>query len=332
MSFKLSALPIIDLSSLVGAEGDGHSVATQIGRACREPGFFYIVGHGVSDQLQHRLEDLCRRFFAQDLETKLELRMEKNGRAWRGYFPVGDELTSGKPDLKEGLYFGAELADDHPLVRAKTPMHGPNQFPVNLPLFRETILEYIDAMTSLGHALMKGIALSLGLSGDYFAKRYTSDPLVLFRVFNYPAHSEHIPYQRGWGVGEHTDYGLLTILKQEETGGLQVRSKAGWAEAKPVPNSFVCNIGDMLDRMTGGLYRSTAHRVVSPTERDRLSFPFFFDQNFNAEVQPIEAAAIDEDKDRRWDHVSVHEFSGTYGDYLLGKVSKVFLQLRREIL
>jgi len=331
MSSALSALPIIDVSPLVVGDRDRQSVVAQIGRACREPGFFYIVGHGVSDQLQHSLEDLSRRFFAQDLDTKLDLRMEKSGRAWRGYFPVGDELTSGKPDLKEGLYFGTELGDDHPLVQAKTPMHGRNQFPANFPLFRETILEYIDVMTTLGHILMKGLALSLGLTEDYFAERYTSDPLVLFRVFNYPAQSEEIPSQRGWGVGEHTDYGLLTILKQDETGGLEVRSKAGWVEAKPIPNSFVCNIGDMLDRMTGGVYRSTAHRVMSPAKRDRLSFPFFFDPNFNAEVKPIEAAAIDDDKDRRWDHASVHEFSGTYGDYLLSKVSKVFPQLRREI-
>src|SRR5205807_46952 len=132
MSSALQALPIIDVSPLVKGDRDRQSVANQIGHACREPGFFYIVGHGVSDQLQHRLEDLCRRFFAQDLETKLELRMEKSGRAWRGYFPVGGELTSGKPDLKEGLYFGAELGYDHPLVLAKAPMHGQNQFPRNL--------------------------------------------------------------------------------------------------------------------------------------------------------------------------------------------------------
>jgi isopenicillin N synthase-like dioxygenase len=114
---------------------------------------------------------------------------------------------------------------------------------------------------------------------------------------------------------------------------LQVKTKTDWVEAEPVPNSFVCNIGDMLDRMTGGLYRSTAHRVKSPSHHDRLSFPFFFDPNFNAEVEPIAInAPADDDGNRRWDRASVHDFSGTYGDYLLRKVSRVFPQLRREVL
>jgi isopenicillin N synthase-like dioxygenase len=315
---------------VIGAAGRT-GVANQIARACRESGFFYIVGHGIDDSLQRRLEDLSRKFFDQSSDEKLEIRMEKGGKAWRGYFPIGGELTSGEPDLKEGLYFGAEMDEDDPLVKSRTPMHGPNLFPSRIPLFRETVLEYIAAMTRLGHAVMEGIALSLGLNESYFSERYTSDPLILFRIFNYPP--EPVSKQRSWGVGEHTDYGLVTILKQDQTGGLQVRTNTGWVEAEPVPNSFVCNIGDMLDRMTGGLYLSTAHRVKSPSHHDRLSFPFFFDPNFNAEVKPIAInAPADDDSNRRWDRASVHDFSGTYGDYLLSKVSRVFPQLRREVL
>ena len=161
-------------------------MAAQIGQACREHGFFYILGHGVDEGLQQRLLHVSRQFFAQALERKLEIRMGLGGRAWRGYFPVGGELTSGRPDLKEGLYFGAELDDDHPLVRAGTPMHGRNLFPSRIPLFRETVLDYMAAMTALGHRLMEGMALSLGLGASYFADRYTQDPLVLFRIFHYP--------------------------------------------------------------------------------------------------------------------------------------------------
>lgn len=330
MPGNFSTLPIIDIEPLLTGISDDNAVASEIAHACRESGFFYIVGHHVDERLQLKLEDLSRMFFAQDLETKIGIRMEKGGRAWRGYFPVGGELTSGKPDLKEGLYFGAELDVDHPLVRSGTPMHGPNLFPDNLPFFRETVLEYMTAMTRLSHALMKGIALSLGLTGSYFAERYTNDPLILFRLFNYPARGG--VHDQSWGVGEHTDYGLLTILRQDRTGGLQVRSKSGWIDAPPVPGAFICNIGDMLDRMTGGLYRSTPHRVRTPSKHDRLSFPFFFDPNFNAEVKPIEIGTpLDDDKDKRWDRASVHDFSGTYGDYLLNKVSKVFPQLRRDV-
>ena len=332
MADDSSYLPIIDVEPFLTDAGDRLDVSGQIARACRESGFFYIIGHGVDDHLQLRLEEVSRVFFAQDLQEKLEIRMEKGGNAWRGYFAVGDELTSGRPDRKEGLYFGEELADHHPLVRSRTPMHGSNLFPANIPLFRETVLEYLVAMTRLGHAMMAALALSLGLKEPYFAERYTSDPLILFRIFNYPPESRKAE-ERSWGVGEHTDYGLLTILKQDSTGGLEVKSKSGWVEARPIPGSFVCNIGDMLDRMTGGLYRSTAHRVKSPSEHNRLSFPFFFDPNFHAEVKPIEVnGRLDDDRNERWDRASVHDFRGTYGEYLLNKVSKVFPQLRSEVL
>ncbi|MHC5820485.1 MAG: isopenicillin N synthase family dioxygenase [Nostoc sp.] len=329
---QFSQVPIIDISTLVSQTSNYSDViADQIRQALQDYGFFYIVGHGVDEQLQKQLEHLSQQFFAQNVETKLKISMALGGRSWRGYFPVGNELTSGRPDLKEGIYFGAELEENHPLVKASTPMHGRNLFPSNIPHFRETVLDYIDSMTKLGHILMAGIALSLGLKESYFADRYTKDPLILFRIFNYPPNSSS---QSEWGVGEHTDYGVLTILKQDNVGGLQVKSKSGWIDAPPIPGSFVCNIGDMLDRMTRGLYRSTPHRVQNLSTSNRLSFPFFFDPNFNIEVKPIELndVVVNDDQSDRWDKASVHEFDGTYGDYLLNKVSKVFPELRQKVL
>ncbi|MBD2249964.1 isopenicillin N synthase family dioxygenase [Nostoc parmelioides] len=325
-------VPIIDISGLIAQTNNSADVvADQIRQACQNYGFFYIVGHGVDAQLQQQLENLSQEFFAQDEETKLKIRMAVGGRAWRGYFPVGNELTSGRPDLKEGIYFGAELEENHPLVKAGTPMHGHNLFPSNIPQFRETVIEYMESMTQLGHILMAGIALSLGLEKSYFAERYTKDPLILFRIFNYPP---NLSSQSVWGVGEHTDYGVLTILKQDNVGGLQIKSKFGWIDAPSIPDSFVCNIGDMLDRMTQGLYRSTPHRVRNLSRTNRLSFPFFFDPNFNVEVKPIELkdVVMNDDKSDRWDRASVQEFRGTYGDYLLKKVSKVFPELHQKVL
>lgn len=325
----MGTLPVIDVGALrAGGTGRG-AVAAELGRACREDGFFYIVGHGVDAELQGRLERLSRAFFDQDLERKLEIRMALGGRAWRGYFPLGDELTSGRPDLKEGVYFGAELPPDHPRVRAGTPLHGPNLFPAHPADLRQTVLAWLDAMTGLGHDLMAGIALSLDLPEHYFAERYTADPLILFRIFNYPRTSAPAD---SWGVGEHTDYGLLTILKQNNIGGLQVKARSGWIDAPPVPDSFVCNIGDMLDRLTGGRYRSTPHRVLPSVASDRLSWPFFFDPGFDADVTPVGRGELADDRDQRWDKESVHEFRGSYGDYLLAKIGKVFPELRRDVL
>jgi isopenicillin N synthase-like dioxygenase len=327
---EFSHIPIIDVSELVAGGTCPPAVAQRLGAACRECGFLYVVGHGVDAALQSRLRDFSREFFAQDLQTKLAVRMALGGRAWRGYFRVGDELTSGKPDQKEGLYFGAELPADDLRVLAGTPLHGPNLFPAEPAGLRGAVQEYMAALTSLGHRLMAGLALSLGLEESYFAERLTGEPLTLFRIFNYPP-----PADPGlWGVGEHTDYGLLTILLQD-AGGLEVKSRSRWVPAPPVEGSFVCNIGDMLDRMTGGLYRSTPHRVRNAAPHDRLSFPFFFDPNFFARVQPIELAGLGpppDDGDERWDKASVHAFEGTYGDYLLGKVGKVFPQLRAAVL
>jgi len=330
-----TSLPVIDVSPLVTRSVDREAVAAQIGQACRAHGFFYITGHGVDAARVQRLEALSRQFFALDEATKMQWRMALGGRAWRGYFPLGGELTSGRPDWKEGLYLGTELADDHPAVAARTPVHGRNLFP-DIDGFKAAILDYMAAVTQLGHRLMEGIALSLGLGAGYFHDRYTADPLVLFRLFNYPTQAVPEGLDVPWGVGEHTDYGLLTILHQDDVGGLAVHTPQGWTEAPPIAGSFVCNIGDMLDRMTGGLYKSTPHRVVRNTSgRDRLSFPLFFDPNFEARVQRIEGlpgAAAQDDSAQRWDRANVHAFNGQYGDYLLAKVSKVFPQLTRDVL
>ena len=321
-------LPIVSVAPLIDdRSGDVAVTAAEIRKACRQHGFFYITDHSVDEDLQDLLVECSQQFFALDLSEKLAIRMALAGRAWRGYFPVGEELTSGQPDLKEGLYFGAELDESDARVRDGLPLHGRNLFPASPREMQETVLDYMDAMSSLGFAVMRGIALSLDLDPSYF-DRLMADPFILFRIFHYPPHppdgDEH-----QWGVGEHSDYGVLTILKQDDTGGLQVKVGRTWIDAPPVPGSFVCNIGDMLEKMTGGVYRSTPHRVRNVTDKSRLSFPFFFDPSFDARITPIavDPDAEDREVDDRWDGQDVHEFDGTYGEYLLDKVSKVFPDL-----
>ena len=182
----VTGVPVIDVSALLAGTPARAAVAAEIGQACRAQGFFYVTGHGVDPAVCDHLVAASRHFFALDQSTKLQERMSLGGRAWRGYFPAGGELTSGRPDWKEGLYLGSELPDDHPQVQARTPLHGRNLFP-SRPGFREAVLAYLDALTLLGHTLMEGLALSLGLEATYFADRYTADPLILFRIFNYPS-------------------------------------------------------------------------------------------------------------------------------------------------
>jgi isopenicillin N synthase-like dioxygenase len=326
----MERLPVIDMAPLFGADARARaSVADAIAAACEAHGFFYVVGHGVAAEVLQRLEDESRRFFALPLEDRMAISMAKGGRAWRGYFPVGGELTSGKPDLKEGLYLGTELSAGHPRVRAGLPMHGPNLWPPKLPALRPAVLAYMDAATRAAAALMEGVSLSLGLDADWFERSYTAEPTVLFRIFHYPAGGA----EDVWGVGEHTDYGLLTLLAQDRHGGLQVKTPGGWIEAPPIARALVCNIGDMLERLTRGRYRSTPHRVRNTSGEDRLSFPLFFDPDFLAPMQPLPIASAEAaDAAQRWDRASVHDFEGVYGDYLLAKVGKVFPQLKAQAL
>ena len=243
--------------------------------------------------------------------------MHHAGAAWRGWFPVGGELTSGRPDLKEGIYFGLEHGDDHPLVMSGTALHGLNLFPRRPVGLGDVVHEWMDAMRTVADAVLRAMAIGLRLPLTWFEDDLTADPTVLFRIFHYPAQSE--PDGDEWGVGEHTDYGLITLLAQDRNGGLQVRHPVdqAWIDVQPADDVLICNLGDMLDRMTGGRYTSTPHRVRNVSGVSRLSFPYFFDPSWDATVsaEPL----IDSDGHEittrtRWDGQNLQAWEGTYGD------------------
>jgi len=328
----VAEIPEIDIAALPGGGPAAQAVGRLLDGACRGAGFFYVVGHGVDPVLVERLDVLARAFFALPETEKSEIALRRGGRAWRGWFPVGGELTAGVPDMKEGLYFGTELGPDDPRVRAGTPMHGANLSPRRPAGFGAVVESYMQAMTEVAQLILSGIGRGLGLGPSWFGDRLTADPLVLFRIFRYPALAGSDDER--WSVGDHTDYGLLTVLAQDARGGLQVRTSDGWVDVAPRAGRFVCNLGDMLERLTGGRYRSTRHRVRHTGDGDRLSFPFFLDPSWDATVErlPIVPRPADDDAGRRWDQMSVHGFEGTYGDYIVAKVGKVFPALAAETL
>jgi len=266
------ALPIIDVGAFLEKRAGAAATARAIEKACREFGFFYATGHGVGSETAHALKEASARFFALPETSKMEIAIARGGRAWRGYFPVGGELTSGAPDLKEGLYFGEDLDASDPRVTAGWPLHGANLFPKDVPELAAAVRTFLAEAERAAHAIMAGIAVSLGLDADYFHSCYTSRPTLLFRIFHYPPSAAD---DARWGVGEHTDYGLLTLRAQDDAGGLQVKTAHGWLEAPPIPETLVCNIGDMLDRLTGGtIVRpriACATRVAGNAIRSRSS-------------------------------------------------------------
>ena len=311
---------MIDISPLFSGDAVAkQAVAGQIGSACEDVGFFYISGHGLASELFARMDAAARAFFARPEGEKAKVSMERAGAAWRGWFPLRGELTSGAPDDKEGYYFGEELPADDPRVIAGLPLHGANLWPDDPADLRPAVEAYFAGVSGVAEVLTEGVSLALGLPADELKRRYLHRPTQLFRIFHYPPTAPS-----AWGVGEHTDYGLLTLLAQDKVGGLQVKTRGGWLEAPVIEGTLVCNIGDMLERLTGGRFVSTPHRVVNRTGRSRLSFPFFYDPDFEAVMEPVVGMTGRSHAGQRWDHADVHAYAGTYGDYLEAKVGKVF--------
>lgn len=328
----MAAVPTIDVTALRFDPADP-ATAAQVDAACRATGCFRVVGQGVPDAARRALDDAAREFFALSDDEKSRIAMVHGGRAWRGWFPLGGELTSGVADQKEGLYFGTELGPDDPRVTAGLPLHGPNLFPVRPTALREAVLDYLQAVTEVGQLVLGAMAVALGLDAAWFATHLTTDPTVLFRIFRYPP-LDGPGRDHRHSVGEHTDYGLLTLLGQDGTPGLEFRTDDGWVAVDPDPSALVVNLGDMLERMTAGRYRSTVHRVRNTSGRERLSFPLFLDPDWDAAVRPLPVGPADAAGTRRpaerWDGEDPHLWSGTYGEYLRSRVARVFPDLAAD--
>ncbi|MFN4271826.1 MAG: isopenicillin N synthase family dioxygenase [Aliihoeflea sp.] len=289
MTIATSTLPVVDVTGLSSSDPEKRrAVGQALRQACLDKGFFYCAGHGIPTGLIDAVFAETRAFFDLPLETK-ELVAKEKSFCNRGYETLGGQtLQAGaKPDLKEGYYIGLELPEDDPRVMARKFNHGPNQWPQDLPGFRPAMRAYHAAMLDLAERLMRGLALSLDLEENHF-DGFVRDPLAILRLLHYPPH----PPQAGsdeLGAGAHTDFGGLTLLLQDEVGGLQVFDNAsqGWIAAQPIPGTFVINLGDMIARWTNDRYRSTLHRVINASGRERYSIPFFFTGNPDFEVSCI---------------------------------------------
>jgi isopenicillin N synthase-like dioxygenase len=285
-SFTRDALPVIDLAAASDAAAD------LVGRACSDTGFFYVASHGVPAELIAAQFDWTRRFFALPMAAKLALHM-KGSSSFAGYEPLAGQTldATAKPDLKEGYYYSADLPADDPYVRAGIRGYGANQWPSSAAdfdgvAFRAQLLAYHTALRQLGDRLLGLLAVSLELPPDFFVPMYRR-PNALVRLLHYPPQPA-AGDARQIGAGAHTDWGGLTLLAQDDTGGLEVQTAAGdWIAAPPLPGTFVVNLGDMVQRWTNDRYRSNMHRVVNrnPVPRDRYSVPFFYTPDHYARIE-----------------------------------------------
>ncbi len=281
-----TSVPIIDIAPfLEGTVTGKRHVAAQVGRACEEIGFLTIVGHGVPADLVQRTYDISRRFFDLPSEEKLKVRVNSNG---VGYVPLQleslaaslGEKTPG--DLKESLNIGRDF--DH------------DRWPARPPELKPIWIDYFRTLNALGATIMRMFAIALDLPEHFFDEKI-DPPLSFMRVINYPDQPDD-PLPGQLRAGAHSDYGTLTILRSENVaGGLQVRDRAGeWIDVVTLPESFVINIGDMMQYWTNDRWISTVHRVVNPP-RDttlgsrRQSIVFFHSPNENTLISCLDSCS-----------------------------------------
>jgi isopenicillin N synthase-like dioxygenase len=284
----VSSVPHIDIS------GDPQVVGRHLDEVCRTIGFFQIVGHGVDDAIADRAWDAARAFFDLPLADKMSVARPTPDHPY-GYIPVAGESlhqsvgATTPPDLKESFNIGpvSPLAD-----RPEDPdaawVHSPNLWPEALPELEESWTAYYQAMVQLADRLMSLFARGLDLDPGFFVDKLDHSPNAL-RAVNYPER-DAAPLPGQLRAGSHSDYGTLTVLRQDSVGGLEVLDQhAGWVPVEPVPGAFVINLGELMARWTNDRWRSTLHRVVDPADGARArarrqSMPFFQNANWSAEI------------------------------------------------
>lgn len=275
----MQRVPVIDLHPLHGGTSEGlASVAAQVGAAARDIGFFAVTNHGVPERAIAEMFAAAKAFFALPDTVKCEIPIERSPH-YLGYARMAlEKLDPNRPgDAKESFNMGRERAPGDPEVLAGTQFAGANQWP-RLAGFRETLLAYFDRLLVVGALVHRAIAVDLGEDAGYFAPAYDRS-LSALRILHYPPHPGVFDGEL-YGAGPHTDYGGVTLLAQDDNGGLEVRRRDGeWIAVDPIPGTFVCNIGDAMMRWTNDIYVSNAHRVVNRSGRERYSAAFFCEPN-----------------------------------------------------
>lgn len=325
-------LPIIDISPYVltdeSQEGRQHT-AEALDKACTDVGFFYLTGHGIPSSTTDRVIDLAREFFLNSPEEeKTSIQRADagidSGDSARGYQKIGENVTKGRRDWHEAIDFYAESqSGDAPPFEV---LHGRNLWPRNPSELQGAFEAYLEQLKQVGAAVVRAMGDALHLKDPELFVKATNDSFWVLRMIGYPglpavsSSSTVNGDAEQFSCGEHTDYGCVTLLLADSTpDALQVQSKNGdWITANPVPGAFVVNIGDMIQRWTNGLWKSTNHRVIHKSERYRVSVPFFFEPNWDAVIEPLDECVKRTNGGKRLYEQLV------YGPYLKKKVEGNF--------
>lgn len=281
---EFTDIPVLDVTPLITGR-DTTALAAAFATAYGETGFAYITGHGIDPALRAAIFDAAQTFHALPEPAKQAVALDQNH---RGYIAINTstDVTSDlaevtKPNQSASFMAMREDARADPA----TYLSGPNQWP-DLPGFRDTCEAYVTAMTQLGRALMSLALQAIGTPDRTILDAFDT-PTTWLRLLHYPPQSPQAPDDL-YGSAPHRDFGCLTLLAQDDVGGLQVQTPRGeWVDAPPKPDAFVVNVGDMLHRLSNGRLLSTPHRVINATGRERFSVPFFFDPHVSTTIKPL---------------------------------------------
>jgi isopenicillin N synthase-like dioxygenase len=280
-------IPVVDFRGFSEGSAARTAVCDEIGRACREIGFFYLVGHGIPDHVTAATFEQIRWYFGLPFATKMEL--EASTEQYRGYFPAREDteragITGGS---MEAFRLMLDLSDDDPEVVAGTPLHGANRWPAGNATFRVVMEAYQAAALGVAGQLRRAFAIALGLADDVF-EPFFEKPLINLQPAHYRGQPSEDAAEREVGVGEHRDTGAFTLLMQDDVPGLEVQDRTGrWVEATIVPRALVVNIGDSMMSWTNGEFVSTPHRVVNRSTLDRYIVGLFMNPDYHAVVEPM---------------------------------------------
>ncbi len=284
-NIDVTEIPVIDITPLFGDAPDFMGVGEQIRRAATAVGFFYVSGHCIDESLMRRTFAMAHEFFArEDAEKAGVLAREYH----RGLLPFGASRMEGqaKDDLKESFIWGMDFAADNPDFLAGNEFMPPNRWPDFMPEMRPVLLDYMDAAHRCGKALLRAVAASLEIDRDYFIGRFNK-PITRGTLIHYPPQPPDLGADQ-FGVSPHTDYGTMTILAQDMSGGLRVRSRQDeWLTAHPIPGTLVVNVGDLLARWSNDRFQSTPHAVVNTSGGERFSIAIAMDPDWDTLISPV---------------------------------------------
>ena len=281
-----TSIPTIDISPLFSTDTAAKErLKQEFFTAYSETGFGYIINHGIDPAVRQAVFDASARFHALPLNKKMPIELNA---LHRGYMPINTSTDINsklakvtKPNQSASFMM---LREDSAPVQ-ETYLSGPNQWPI-LPGFRTSLERYHTAMADLGHRLLELAIQSFGGDPAEVASHF-APPTTWLRLLHYPPRPEAA--EDLYGSAPHCDFGCLTLLAQDDVGGLQVQTPAGaWVDAPVIPDSFIVNVGDMLHKMSNGRLRSTPHRVINRSGKERYSVPFFYDPHVSATIRPMQ--------------------------------------------